>query len=62
MYSHEEKNKGGFTIGSKNARDDSTIGPGPGGYEQNSTVIKSSEYTHKIGTSQRTKIVNERES
>lgn len=33
MYSHEEKNKGGFTFSGKKQRDDSTLSPGPGAYE-----------------------------
>lgn len=33
MYSHEEKRNGGFTMSAKKDRDDSTLGPGPGGYD-----------------------------
>ena len=33
MYSYDEQKKGGFTISGKKTRDDTTLGPGPGGYE-----------------------------
>lgn len=41
MYTHEEKKKGGFTFSGKKARDDSTIGPGPGGYEKDYKAVKT---------------------
>lgn len=36
MYSQEERKKGGFTFSGKQARNDSTLSPGPGAYDSGS--------------------------
>ena len=62
MYDHEEKRKGGFTMSGKKERNDSTIGPGPGGYDNSQSPQRNNGQSIRIGTSQRSGIVNERES
>ena len=63
MYSHEEKKKGGYSFQGKRARDDSTLSPGPGMYYQENNKLQSSNsVSHKIGTSQRLAVINERET
>ena len=41
MYSQEERKKGGVSFAGKKERDDTTIGPGPGAYEQTITSVKT---------------------